>query len=266
MRALDENELSHILRRILSIFVQVQTENEGPTTGKRRSHPGRLQANIRVSPAHDSTSATARVDNPLAARPPDCVKGLEGGVDVGSAFDVVVAQEAEDQRVFKGLSCAGALPRGCRVGGVHDCTVVPASRMSCMMNAPSPTQPYCRCTSKYCSPSVALALSNGTKTLQSQNPARDGPCSAAAAAAAASLSTKLRTKLKMPSAPMTASKRSTVPSSKRTWQSRPLPAPTTTHLRRETSPVSQLLQLKKIRREETFPTTRHRVATGIRCN
>lgn len=98
------------------------------------------------------------------------------------------------------------------------CTVFPLSRTSCMIKPPSPTHPYCLFSSKYCSPSFSLALSIGTRSRQSHQPACTG-------SVAASFAPRryLRTKPKMPSVPMSASARSTPPSWKR--NSTPPPPP-----------------------------------------
>lgn len=95
---------------------------------------------------------------------------------------------------------------------ITHCTFVLFSRTSCMMNAPFPAHPYCLSCSKYSAPRVSRALSKGTRFLQSQKPAGEGP--SASAAAPASCSTCRLTAPKIPSAPMTAAKVSSCPSRK----------------------------------------------------
>ncbi|KAI4862268.1 hypothetical protein F4820DRAFT_430917 [Hypoxylon rubiginosum] len=69
------------------------------------------------------------------------------------------------------------------------------------MAAPSPSRAYWRSTLKDSSPSAALVFSKGTRCLQSHHPAGE-----AAYFSGSSPTTWFRTELKMPSAPITASK------------------------------------------------------------
>ncbi len=91
---------------------------------------------------------------------------------------------------------------------ITHCTVAPLSKTSCRINPPSPHHPYCRFFSKYSSPRACLAFWNGTRYLQSQNPAGVASCSIVVF-----WSTCFRTDQKIPSAPMTAWNISSVPSS-----------------------------------------------------
>ena len=89
-------------------------------------------------------------------------------------------------------------------------TVFPLSSTSCRINPPSPTHPYCLFSTKYRSPSFSLAFSSGTRYRQSHQPAKTGSVAASFAPR-----TYFRTKPKIPSAPMSKSARSILPSWKR---------------------------------------------------